>query len=283
MAVVRKLTPEQEARVSKLENEDTQLERDLGASLRLKYNVDNGPGEIDGMGGEAWNAHLGRYRDMAGREQAPIALDETQANEARGVQMGSLGLLDDAARGGAPSQAAILGRAGIGDAMRSGLSGLAGARGPGAAVAGVNGSMQRTGTASHGVTQGALTQSGREMSLDMGALSSVAGAVRGQDVTAATTNARLEAERRRLDDANRQFYERQAQGVRMTQLGAGAEMDQQHQGRTQAYEDGLSRVHNKQAADKNTAISTGTAVGGAVMTGGTSAAVQGGATVVKKR
>ncbi len=148
-------------------------------------------------------------------------LNQTNADEARGVQMGSLGLLRRQADGSAPSAAAILSqRANQGAAQAIGGAGLH-ARGPGGAIAAQRGaSMQASGQALAANAQNANMRAG-EISHGQAGLAAGAVGAQGQDTAAATSNAQLEAQQRALNEARQQAFERQGFGVRKTQQQAG--------------------------------------------------------------
>ncbi len=242
----------------------------MSGKMGDRFDLANGPQTVEGFDGGSWDDTVNRYRGGAMRKEAPIALDQRQADETRGMQMGALRNLSLAARGGAPSQAGIQGRAAIGDATRAGTMQATAARGPGNQI-----SAMRTGMASTGDQQAALMNrslagSGKELTTDMGALGSIARGVRGQDVAAATSNAQLEAQRRAMEEQNRQNYERMAYDTRRVQAGTGRETAQQFQAAKQAVAD--DNHANEQREQGN--LATGVGTFGTVATGGMGAAAK---------
>ena len=170
----------------------------------------------------AYDADVARDRSMADASNARVApqLDQTQANQSRGLQMGALGLMSAAAQGNAPSQAAALGMSANDSAARAALAGSAGARGPGAAVAAMNG-VQINAANVMGQRNAAITNMrANEMAANQGQYVSGAQQLQGQDIAAATTNAQLEAQQRALNEQRQQGFERRGWNVRNMESSA---------------------------------------------------------------
>jgi hypothetical protein len=174
-------------------------------------------------GTSAWDKDVDRYRKLGadGMNRQGAQLDQTQANESRGLQLGGLSLMNTAAQGDAPSRAVELSRAQNELAARNALRAQGGARGPGAAVAAMNGAQ--TGAVDRiGQTNGQLTDMrGTEMARNQGELASAANAARGQDLGAATANAQLQAQQRQLNENRQENFERLGYDTRKTQGQAG--------------------------------------------------------------
>jgi hypothetical protein len=146
---------------------------------------------------------VARYRGMGAEKKAAIQLDQTNANQARTMQLGSLAMLREAAAGNAPSRAAIVGQMGVADAARAGTQSAVGARGQMAVRSG-----------------GAIDSRVGEADRDRGGyMTGIAGA-RGQDIGAATTNAQLEAQQRAADAQRQQYYEQMGWNTNNAVLGA---------------------------------------------------------------
>lgn len=175
-------------------------------------------------GTSAWDQDVNRYRSEgeAAQGRTGVTLDQTQADQARGLQMGGLGLMGQAARGQAPSQAAILGASATDTTTRGALSGMAGARGPGAAVStsGAAGGAAADQMARQNASVTNLRA--QEMARNQQEYAAGAGALRSQDNQAAITNARWEAQQRALNEAKQQGKEGLAYGTRETQANSAA-------------------------------------------------------------
>ena len=191
-----------------------------------------------------------RYRrigqEAGDRYSNPVQLDQGAANQSRGVQMGALGLLRAQASGQAPSSAAILSQRANQNAGRMAAGQVAGARGPGAAIAAFGGAnAAASGQAMAQNAQNAQLRAG-EISRGQGAYTTGAGAMRGQDINAATANAQLDAEGRRLAEQQQQYYERMAHDVRGAEMGA---MDEAQRQNTLANQQDRQSVAAERAAD----------------------------------
>ena len=174
-----------------------------------------------------------RYRQIGHNEtqRGPVQLNQGPAQQSRGLQMGALGLLQAQAGGWAPSSAQILSQRGNENAVRGAGRQVAGARGPGAAVAafgGANDAASQQALASN--VQGAQNRAG-EVSRGQGAFTAGAGVMRGQDLGAATTNAQLDAQNRELAERQQQHYERMAFDTKNQEMRAANEAAGQEQQR----------------------------------------------------
>ncbi len=193
-------------------------------------------------GTSAWDKSVDRYRNKGAEAQGRegIQLDQSRADESRGLQMDALTMLRRQGDGTAASSADILSQRANQDAARQ--VGGAGLRkgGPGAAIASMNAAGRSAGDAALTMnTQNADARAG-EISRGQGAYSSAALGVQGQDIGAATTNAQLQAQQRALNEAKQQRYERLAFDTRTTQLQAGVDTERNRH---------LNQLSINQAAD----------------------------------
>ncbi len=194
---------------------EVKTHRDLG--FKNPYSVD-----------PTWDDSVARYRSKGAEQQQAtrLGIGGLFGHDDRPVQMGSLAQLQTAAQGNAPSRAAILGRAATEDAAQQQLSAQAGARGMGASVA-ASGAAQAGGAgAMTQATQQALSMRNAEMAEARERFAKGAGAVRGQDIQHATTNAQLEAQQRALNDQRQAAYERMAYDTRLTQMASNQAQNQ---------------------------------------------------------
>lgn len=166
---------------------------------------------------------VSRYRDLGAQRTAPVRLDQGQASQARGLQMGALALLRNAARGEAPSRAAIVGRMQSEQVARDALASTGGGRGGGQSVMAMRNAMAATANRQGAISGQAVDARAAESLQDVGAYYGGASAIRGQDVSAATTNAQLEAAQRDVDERRQQGYEKLAWDTRNAELFAGNE------------------------------------------------------------
>lgn len=187
-------------------------------------NADTGGGEqiVNGWrvaGTNAFDKDVDRYRQMGEQGQArkAVQLDQGQANESRGMQMGALGMMGDAARGNAPSRAAELGAAGSEDSIRAAGAGMAGARGPGAAITAATGAQAGAQSSMTKLGAGISDMRAQEMAKAQQGYAKTAQAVEGQDIGAATTDAQLEAQQRAMNEARQQGMEHRGWDVRNQQ------------------------------------------------------------------
>ncbi len=187
-----------------------------------------GGGDDDQDAGTNLNVYdkdVERYRARGAQTQPAIKLDQAHADQAREMQMGSLGHLERQANGSAPSSAAILSqRANEGAAQSMAAAGMR-RGGPGAAIAGMNaGSQAASGQALAANAQNANMRAA-EVSRGQGAFAAGAAGAQGQDIQAATANAQLTAQQRALDEQRQQANERLGWDTRHAQLGNRATYD----------------------------------------------------------
>ncbi len=190
-------------------------------------------GSDEAHGGAArvnqYQADVARSRERGAQTRPAIQVDETQADGARQLQMGGLGMLRQQATGEAPSSAAILSqRANQGAAQAMGSAGLT-KGGPGAAIAAQS-------RATPAAAQGAMAMNAQnadrragEISRGQAAFAGGALGVQGQDIAAATTNAQLEAQQRAVDEQHQQSNERLAWDTEHTRMANRLEYRRQTQ------------------------------------------------------
>ena len=208
-------------------NDVTDAPAGTGATI-IDPSKDNrwAPGLTPG-GNTAFNRDVERSRQRGARGKRAITLDQRQADEARGMQMGSLGMLEGAARGNAPSRAAAIGTMNTDAGIRAGMAGMAGARGAGASIAAMRGASGAMGQQMGQQNQQVADMRAQEMARAQQGYSSATQAARGQDIGAATTNAQLEAQQRAINEQRQQANERMGWDIRNTQMqGANAFEDQ---------------------------------------------------------
>ncbi len=172
-------------------------------------------------GTSAYDQDVNRARKMGAASfgRGAPRLNQADANEARGIQMGSLGLLREQATGAAPSAAATLSqRANQVAAQQAGAAGMHG---------GIGSSLSAQNAASTGASNQALAanaanagQRAAEISHGQAALAAGAVGTQQQDIGAATSDAQLQAQQNALNEARQQAFERQGWGVRRTQQQA---------------------------------------------------------------
>jgi hypothetical protein len=221
---------------------------------------------VDGTNGA--DKDVERYRNMGATSQAGPQLDQTQANQARGLQMGSLGMLENAARGNAPSQAAIMGQSMGSQTMGAGLSAASAASGgPGSQLAGMRAAITGTTQANQQNAGQLMAMRNKESATDMGAFAHGASGVRGQDISAATTNAQLEGQQRALNEQRQQSFERMAFDTRNAELNAQmqqrAQRDAEEQAQRAARDAEEAAFYNKVKAVGNIGFGSLTSIMGA--------------------
>ncbi len=216
----------QMAEVRKREAEANRAVIDTGVDPRNGAKLLPGTVAPDFGGGQyggdrsGYDADVARNRAMgdASNGRAAVQLDQTQANETRGLQMGSLGMLRDAAMGQAPSRAAVLGQMATSSAMRDGLAASGAARGgPGAAIAAARGAQGGAANTMVHANAGISDMRANEMAQAQSQYAGGAQHAQSQDIGAATMNAQLEAQQRAMNEARQQGFERRGWNVRNMQ------------------------------------------------------------------
>lgn len=183
-----------------------------------KYGVQNADGTIDSSQSAA-EQDRARYQQM-GAEAYGMGSPTLQRSDAT-TQMGSLALLEGAARGTAPSQAALLAQQQGEESVQAGASLAASSRGgPGAQIAAARAAQQSAGRARQQALQAGAMARAREMADARGQFAGAASQARGQDIQENSTQADLDMRQRGLNSQDRQFYERMAWDTRNAELGA---------------------------------------------------------------
>lgn len=182
------------------------------------YGVQNADGTIDSSQSAA-EQDRARYQHM-GAEAYGMGSPTLQRSDAT-TQMGSLALLEGAARGTAPSQAALLAQQQGEESVQAGASLAASSRGgPGAQIAAARAAQQSAGRARQQALQAGAMARAKEMSDARGQFAGAASQARGQDIQESATQADLDMRQRGLNSQDRQFYERMAWDTRNAELGA---------------------------------------------------------------
>lgn len=218
-------------------------------------NATGDPSYIVGTSGA--DRDVNRYRALGSETRAPITLDQRRADRARGLQVGALGMLETAAKGDAPSAAAIQGRLAADQINTSNMRALGGARGIGGAVASANAVSPAMGNQLVGSLSNVAQARANEAAQDRTAFAGTSAGVRGQDIGAATTNAELAAKSQALDEARQQGMERLGWNTRNAQLQGNAEYWRQFEERIAA----AKRAGEEDKANKIAGAKTAAGIG----------------------
>lgn len=196
--------------------------------------IGQAPDKAWGGGTDPYGADIARYRHLGQPTQAPIALDQRNADESRGLQMGALGMMRAQADGSAPSSAGILANRANEDAVRNAGFASTSARSTGAGIVAAR-------TAGEASARGALAANTHnadarmgEISRGQGAYASGAIGAQGQDTGAATANAQLVARQHALDESRQQGFERMAFDTKHAQMQNLGEANRQIRGNVSA-------------------------------------------------
>ncbi len=195
-----------------------------------QYYADNAPapGQTSFGGSEsAADNEIGRYRAMGAVRQPAAQLDQTQANESRGLQMNALEMLRAQAEGTAPSSAAILSQRANENAARNAGMAAAGARSTGGAIAASRAAGDMAGQAALSGNAQNANERGAELSHGQASYAGGTGAVNAADIGAATSNAGFEAQQHALDQGRQQGFERLGWNTRNAQLQGKSQQHQQ--------------------------------------------------------
>lgn len=273
------LTPDQErtreqARALLRDKMMNQSTADQAAdTVGMQWSIANGPQQIDRFGGElgnTWDEEVGRYRSLgeAGQSRGAVTLDQRDADQARGLQMGALGLMKDQATGAAPSAAAILGQRANQQASQQAAQRVAATRGIGSRIAASGAAGQLAGNQMMVANAQNAGARAAEISRGQQGYVSAAQGAMGQDAAAATTNAQLEAQQRAMNEKRQQEMERRASNARMLQLDSGMSAQQQYADEKANYSEIARRARQSQMAAGETLVSAVTAGGyGAISSG----------------
>lgn len=242
------------------------LPRDLEEQQRrsfetalLQKDVEVGPGSNDYFGADTWDAAVDRYRDRGAQRRDAVQLDQRQADQTRGLQMGALGTLENAVRGNAPSQAAITGQMQHDQILQQNTQAMGGARGVGGQLTAARAAGGAMNNQLVGSLAGTTLARAGEANQDRNTFAGAAGQVRGQDIGAATTNAELVAKSRAQDEARQQSYERMGWQTRNAQLGSNVELQRQEDAKRAEIRRLQSAEATRDSGAGKTAASAGTA------------------------
>ncbi len=179
--------------------------------------------------GYAYDKDVNRLRAEGAQTQDAVQLDQSEANQSRDMQLGSLGHLMDQANGSAASSAQILSqRANQAAAQQIGAAGLR-KGGPGAAIASMNMAAPQVGAGALAANAQNANMRAGEISRGQSAYASGALGAHGQDIQAATANAQLVAQQRALDESRQQANEKLAWDTRKAQMNNANEFTGQRQ------------------------------------------------------
>ncbi len=217
-------------------------------------------------GTNAFDKDVDRDRQMGsqGQNRAAVQLDQTNANQSRGLQMGALGYLRNQANGTAASSAQILGQRANQNAVTQAGQAVTGASGGiGAHLA----AQRAASNAALGQAMGTNAQNAStraaEISRGQSEYASGAQGVEGQDIQAATANATLEAQQRALNEKRQQEFEQRAWNVRDSQQKAADDYRRQQQ---QA-ENARNQQRDYESAEDDAALRNTVSVGLAGVSG----------------
>jgi hypothetical protein len=161
-----------------------------------------------------------RRKGAEGQTRTAVQLDQTQANESRGLEMGALGMLRAQADGSAPSSSAILSQRANQNAVGGAAQQVTAAHGPGGRVAAFGAAGQTAGRSMlAGNAANADVRAG-EISKGQGSYTNATGVVNAQDIGAATQNAQYEAAQRAMNEQRQQEFERRGWNTRNTESQA---------------------------------------------------------------
>lgn len=256
---VRRQLESQLANQSIPEDLKQKIRQNLETKL-LESDVAYADKEVDTFGAEKWDDAVQRYRDLGARTRAPVALDQRQADQTRGLQIGALGTLESAAQGNAPSTAAIQGQMQRDQALTQGTAALGAGRGVGAQVAAARGVGGAMGNQLVGSLAGTTMARANEANQDRNAFAGATQGVRQQDIGAATTNAELVAKSRAQDEARQQGFEKMGWATRNAQMGANTEVRRQTDAKRAEIAQQKAAQANRDSAAGKTAASVGSAL-----------------------
>lgn len=256
---VRRQLESQLANQSIPEDLKQKIRQNLETKL-LESDVAYADKEVDTFGAEKWDDAVQRYRDLGARTRAPVALDQRQADQARGLQIGALGTLESAAQGNAPSTAAIQGQLQREQIAGGAVAGMGAARGVGGQVAAARGLGGAMGNQLVGSLAGTTMARANEANQDRNAFAGATQGVRQQDIGAATTNAELMAKSRAQDEARQQGFEKMGWATRNAQMGANTEVRRQTDAKRVEIAQQKAAQANRESAAGKTAASVGSAL-----------------------
>lgn len=195
-------------------------------------------------------------------------LDQGAADQSRGFQMGSLASLQGAANGTAPSQAAILGQQMADKNAQQAVSSAGTVRGgPGAQASAYRYAANNAATQGAQAQQSIMADRANEMSTAQNNLANASSAARGQDLSAATTNAQLGQQTQQtnasnqlaqtgLNDQSSMGYQQLGNQVNEDQLNAGVQQQQIAAGVRQSG-DALNTQTNQANTNTNKSVLSG--------------------------
>lgn len=209
-------------------------EQNTGARDEWKPQDGERTEEVGGWGGRGYEYQVGpdgvpravpgsrmsdedvdRYRQLGAAHRPAVQLDQTQANQSKALQAGSLARLSSAAAGREPSRAAMLGKIGTGDAIRASR---ATGRGPMGSLAATRGSLAGLSNQAGATAAQVGDMRAGEMTRARGDFFGGASGMRKQDIGAGVTNAQLDAANRDLEQRRRLQMEQLAWDTRNAEM-----------------------------------------------------------------
>lgn len=240
------------------------------AQGELGQDIANGPEQTPGIGYESFDDITGRYQRRGAdlQHRTGPTLDETQANQSRGMQLNALEMLRRQGSGEAPSAAAIMSqRANQNAVMQTGQQ-MTGARNVGGALA----ALRMGAGASLGANAANAAGRAGEVSQGQGAYMGGTTALRGGDINAATQNAQLAAGQRSLNEAAQQNYEGMSRNARYAQQHAGQLAQGTHNQQVQDLAALKAAEKDRERAVAGQMVGTMSSVGQGAISAGTAAA-----------
>lgn len=174
------------------------------------------------IGSSVANEDARRFRALAAGGDEAVKLGPLQ-RQSRSLQWDALSRLQAAARGEAPSRAEAMSQIGQAQALRSSMSGVAGARGLGGSIAAMRSAQMGAADRMLQANQSAMAMRADEMARARSAFADAASRVRGQDIDVATLDARLAAQQRELEAQRERYYEALARDTLDAERAARAE------------------------------------------------------------
>lgn len=210
------------------------------------------------MGTSAYDKDVDRSRNMgaAGQGRTSVQMARDPSFMTRRMQMGALGMMRRGAEGGMPSRAVVQGRMAGSAALRGGTVAMAGG-----GLRNMNSALRGTGQAMTGVGQGVADARAGEIGRDTRGLVQGGLQMRAGDIDESTTQARLDAQQRAMNEQRQQQFERRGWDTRNQQQRAAVDAQKiadAGQRDWDAQEDSWDQAERERF---NTGLATGAAAG----------------------
>jgi len=224
------------------------------------------PSAAWGEGENPYQDDVDRYRKLGWDKQPAVTLNQGQADQSRGMQMGALGLMRAQANGSAPSSAGILANRANETAAMNATRAATATKSAGAGIVAA-GAAADAATGSRGVLAQNAANAGQrlgEISSGQTGLASGAVGAQGQDTSAATINAQFEARQRALNERKQQGYERMAFDTTHSRLQNEGEARRQIRGNEAAQReiDAAADAESRDAPRRSLSAPVGFLMGG---------------------